>query len=169
LIPFLRIIFSGLHAGIGIGNRLIDHLEEFIDVDVEYISHEEFQLHASKESPENDIKHFRHFKQVWTKWIEQYHQIGHRFDMAYCCVGSLTGQAAIRSSVETRGSNPQVQMNKQFLLEKFVGRNKKRSAAIANDEKKIHIKQERRNEALAMIVLSPSLTRIFSWFRCWID
>ena len=39
----------------------------FIDVNVENISHEEFQLHASKESSENDIKHFRHLKQVWTK------------------------------------------------------------------------------------------------------
>ena len=87
-------------------------------------------------------------------WIEQYHQIGHRFDMAYCHVGSLRGQAAIRSSVEKRGRNPRVQMNKQFLLEKFVGRNKKRSAAIANDEKKIHIKQERRNEALAEILVA---------------
>ena len=47
-------------------------------------------------------------------WIEQYHQIGHRFDMAYCHVGSLRGQAAIRSSVEKRGRNPRVQMNKQF-------------------------------------------------------
>ncbi len=65
-IPFSRIIFSGLHAGIGIGNRLIDHLEEFIDVDVENISHEEFQLLASKKSSENDIKHFRDLKQVWT-------------------------------------------------------------------------------------------------------
>jgi hypothetical protein len=45
-------------------------------------------------------------------------------------------------------------MNKQFLLEKFVGRNKKRSAEIANDEKKIHIKQERRNEALAEILVA---------------
>jgi hypothetical protein len=44
--------------------------------------------------------------------------------MAYCCVGSLRGQAAIRSSVEKRGRNPRVQMNKQFLLEKFVGRKK---------------------------------------------
>ena len=51
-------------------------------------------------------------------WIEQYHQIGHRLDMAYCHVGSLTGQAAIRSSVEKRGRNPRVQMNKQFLLKK---------------------------------------------------
>ena len=390
LIPFSRIIFSGLHAGIGIGNRLIDHLEEFIDVDVENISHEEFQLRASKESSENDIKHFRDLKQVWTNspdggrllqkkrgrikrldaelnqsldeasiaiksaeknclnrdintliisrdeytkqisrldyilkdakskldlftknrrggeeslytsvdrifqkiganrahyfgrvfegvdirkimaksddlfgvdgeiwlkllehattnsgkadkvhqtcsdiclalklwdgafsdihmqnpsvehcqstqkridkamahirsmgfsitpkmhgmekhvvtqmqtipggigklmehWIEQYHQIGHRFDMAYCRVGSLTGQAAIRSSVEKRGRNPRVQMNKQFLLEKFVGRNKKRSAAIANDEKKIRIKQERRNEALAEILVGIESKKI---------
>ena len=36
-------------------------------------------------------------------WIEQYHQIGFRFDLAYCRVGSLVGQAAIRSSVEKRG------------------------------------------------------------------
>ena len=93
-------------------------------------------------------------------WIEQYHQIGHRFDMAYCRVGSLTGQAAIRSSVEKRGRNPRVQMNKQFLLEKFVGRNKKRSAAIANDEKKIHIKQERRNEALAEILVTIESKKI---------
>ncbi len=28
-------------------------------------------------------------------WIEQYHQIGFRFDQAYCRVGSLVGQAAI--------------------------------------------------------------------------
>ena len=93
-------------------------------------------------------------------WIEQYHQIGHRFDMAYCRVGSLSGQAAICSSVEKRGRNPRVQMNKQFLLEKFVGRNKKRSAAIANDEKKIHIKPERRNEALAEILVAIESKKI---------
>ncbi len=34
-IPFSRIIFSGLHAQIGIGNRIIKHLEELIDIDVE--------------------------------------------------------------------------------------------------------------------------------------
>ncbi len=62
LIPFLRIIFSGLHAGIGIGNRLINHIKEVIDVDVENISHKEFQLRASKESSESDIKHLRHLK-----------------------------------------------------------------------------------------------------------
>ncbi len=39
-------------------------------------------------------------------WIEQYHQTGHRFDLAYCPVGSLSGQAAICSSVEKRGRNP---------------------------------------------------------------
>jgi hypothetical protein len=51
-------------------------------------------------------------------WIEQYHQTGHMFDLAYCRIGSLSGQAAICSSVEKRGCNPPVQMNKQFLLEK---------------------------------------------------
>ena len=78
-------------------------------------------------------------------WIEQYHQTGHRFDLAYCRVGSLRGQAAICPSVEKRG--------RQFLLKKFVGRKKKRSAAVANNEEKFHIKQERRNEALAEILV----------------
>jgi hypothetical protein len=64
LIPFLRIVFSGLDASIGISNWLIDHLEEFIDVDVENILHKEFQLRASKVSSENDIKHLRHLKEV---------------------------------------------------------------------------------------------------------
>ena len=36
-------------------------------------------------------------------WIEHYHQTGYRFDLAYCRVGSLVGQAAIQSSVEKRG------------------------------------------------------------------
>ena len=66
-IPFSRIIFSGLHAAIGIGNRIIQHLEKFIDVDVEDISHEEFQLRASKTSSEDTIKTLRGLKEVWTK------------------------------------------------------------------------------------------------------
>ena len=93
-------------------------------------------------------------------WIEQHHQTGHRFDLAYCRFGSLSGQAAIRSSVEKRGCNPQGQMNKQFLLEKFVGRKRKRSAAVANDEKKILIKQERREEALAEIHVTVESKKI---------
>ena len=51
-------------------------------------------------------------------------------------------------------------MNKQFLLEKFVGRKKKRSAAVANDEKKTHIKQERRKEALAGILVTVESKKI---------
>jgi hypothetical protein len=39
-------------------------------------------------------------------WIEQCHQIGFWFDQAYCRVGSLVGQSAIRSSAEKRGCNP---------------------------------------------------------------
>jgi hypothetical protein len=66
-IPFSRIIFSGLHAAIGIGNRIIQHLEEFIDVDIEDISHEEFQPRASKTSSEDTIKTLRGLKEVWTK------------------------------------------------------------------------------------------------------
>jgi hypothetical protein len=54
-IPFSNIIFSGLDAKIDIGNRIIKHLEEFIDIDGENISHEEFQLSASKTSSDHTI------------------------------------------------------------------------------------------------------------------
>jgi hypothetical protein len=66
-ISFSRIIFSGLLAKIGIGNRIVKHLEVFIDIDVEDIPHEEFQLHASKTSFNHTIKSLRDLKEVWTK------------------------------------------------------------------------------------------------------
>ena len=48
-------------------------------------------------------------------WIEQYHQIGYRFDLAYCRVGTLERQAAIPARMEKRGMNAQVQMNVKAL------------------------------------------------------
>jgi hypothetical protein len=94
-------------------------------------------------------------------WIEQYHQTGFRFDMAYCCVGPLVGQAAIRSSAEKRARNPQVQINKMLLQKSFVGMiRKRRSAAIESDEKKTQIKcQERRENALAKISATIELDK----------
>ena len=79
-------------------------------------------------------------------WIEQYHQVGHRFDMAYCRVGSLKGQAEIRARAEKRGSNPRVQMKKKLLDDTFTKKKRKRSA-IANDEKALQVKRERREIA----------------------
>jgi len=58
-------------------------------------------------------------------------------------------------------------MNKQFLLEKIVGRKRKRSAAVANDEKKIHIKQERREEALAEIRVTVESKKLKLFVRSW--
>ena len=92
-------------------------------------------------------------------WIEQYHQTGFRFDMAYCRVGSLVGQAAIRSSAEKRARNPRVQMSKMLLQKSFVGIRKRRSAAIESDEKKTQIKQERRDNALAEISATIELDK----------
>ena len=76
-------------------------------------------------------------------WIEQYHQIGHRFDMSYCRVRSLKGQAEIRSRAEKRGSNPHVQMKKKLLDDKYTQKKRKRSA-LANEEKQLQVKRERR-------------------------
>jgi len=53
--------------------------------------------------------------------IEQYHQTSFRFDLAYCRVGSLMEQAAIRSSAETRAHNPRVQLNKMLLQKGLLG------------------------------------------------
>jgi hypothetical protein len=92
-------------------------------------------------------------------WIEQYHQTGFRFDLAYCRVGSLVGQATIRSSTEKRARNPRVQLNKVLLQKSFVGIRKRRSAAIESEEKKIHIKHEKREHALAEISATIELDK----------
>ena len=92
-------------------------------------------------------------------WNEQYHQTGFRFDLAYCCAGSLIGQTAIWSICEKRSRNPLVQLNKQLLEKAFVGRIKKKRAAIKSEEKKMHIKLERREHALAEILATIELDR----------
>ena len=90
---------------------------------------------------------------------EQYHQIGFRFDQAYCPVGSLVGQAAIQSSAEKRARNPQVQLNKMLLQKRFVGIRKRQSAAIKSEEKKIQIKHERREHTLSKISATIQLDK----------
>ena len=92
-------------------------------------------------------------------WIEQYHQTGFRFDLAYCCVGSLVGQAAIRSSAEKRAHNPRVQLNKMLLQKIFVGIRVRQSAAIESEEKKIQIKHERRENALTEMSATIELNK----------
>lgn len=82
-------------------------------------------------------------------WIEQYHQIGFRFDMSYCRAGTLKGQADIRSSAEKRGRNPRVQMCKRMLQDRYEGKRKKRVSAAENYKQSLKVKQERRNSALA--------------------
>ena len=81
-------------------------------------------------------KHMEH-------WIEQYHQIGYRFDVAYCQVGSLKGQASIRSSIKKQARNPLVQLNKQILQDAF-GKSRKSKCKLAN-ERKQQMKQEKRD------------------------
>ena len=35
-------------------------------------------------------------------WVEQYHQVGHRYDLSYCRAGSLEKQAEFGSRLEKR-------------------------------------------------------------------
>ena len=65
-IPFSRIIFSGLHAEIGIGNRIIKHLEEFIDIDVEDIS-PRIPATCIKDFIQSFHQKIRDLKEVWKK------------------------------------------------------------------------------------------------------
>ena len=48
-------------------------------------------------------------------WVEQYHQVGRRYDLSYCRAGSLEKQAKLRSKLERRGRHPRVRMNKKRL------------------------------------------------------
>ena len=64
IIPFSRCIFLRLHAGIGIGNHFIQYLETFIDIDVERISHEEFQLRETRNTTEHKVHQLRKEKEV---------------------------------------------------------------------------------------------------------
>ena len=66
-IPFSNIIFAGLHAGIGIGNMITDYLEEFIDIEVEHLSDEEFRERQTKIDTEYDLRELRDEKAVWTE------------------------------------------------------------------------------------------------------
>ena len=108
-------------------------------------------------------KHMEH-------WIEQYHQIGYRFDVAYCRVGSLKGQAAIRSSVEKRGRNPLVQMNKKKLEEAFTRRKRKKSKRDLEHEAKRQVKEEKREIAFLLEDLNlpadSDLTKVREDLEC---
>ena len=63
--PFDRIFFSGLHASIGICNLFVNKLEEFIHINIEHISPEEFQLRETKSSTCNQIKLLQAEKKEW--------------------------------------------------------------------------------------------------------
>ena len=104
-------------------------------------------------------KHIEH-------WIEQYHQIGSSFDVAYCKVGSLEGQATIRSSNEKRGRHPLVQMNKQKLQEAFTRRKSKKWKGDVEKEKKQQVKQEKRDIAFSADFEDIDLNKIREDLEC---
>jgi hypothetical protein len=76
-------------------------------------------------------------------WIEHYHQVGYRYDVAYDRVGSPVKAAEIRAKAEKRSRQPQVQLNKN-LLHTFVKRKMKK---VKESKHMVQIKQERRDQA----------------------
>ena len=77
-------------------------------------------------------------------WIEHYHQVGYRFDVAYDRVGSTEVSAKIRATSEKRSRHPQVQLHTKHLQE--FG--KKKVNKVRKYEKQQKIKQELRDQAL---------------------
>jgi hypothetical protein len=67
MISFACIVFSGLHASIEIGGVLVNKLVEFIDVDMEHIPLEEFQLRKTKLSASIQIELLQADEKEWNK------------------------------------------------------------------------------------------------------
>jgi len=78
-------------------------------------------------------------------WIEHYHQVGYRFDVAYDRVGSSVKSAEIRARSEKRSRHPQVQVDKKYL-QSF---GKRKVEKVRKSEQIQQIKQEQRDNALA--------------------
>ena len=77
-------------------------------------------------------------------WVEQYHQVGYRYDLSYCRVGSLKRQAEVRSKMEKRERHPRVKMNKKRLQDI----KKKCTARKTKQQEKAAIKKEMREKAV---------------------
>ena len=77
-------------------------------------------------------------------WVEHYHQVGYRYDVSYCRMGSLVKQASVRSRKEAIARAPQVIICKRRREELKKKRNKK------NDKREVAEKerQERHDDAL---------------------
>ena len=84
-------------------------------------------------------------------WIEQYHQTGYRFDVAYSRIGSTERAANVRARLERMTSNHEVKMNRQHLEVKYVGSRKRKAVALKEE---YNVKQEKRDKALADIYAS---------------
>jgi hypothetical protein len=92
-------------------------------------------------------------------WIEHYHQVGYRFDVAYDRVGSSVKSAEIRARSEKRSRHRQVQLHTKHLQE-FGQRKVKKERKY---EQLLQKKQERRDEALASFKSKYSDAAIISY------
>lgn len=86
-------------------------------------------------------------------WVEQYHQIGHRYDLSYCRAGLLNNQASIRAVVEKRARHPKVKMAINRVHTHYKGSRKKKVKQVAKAEEKVRIKLERRSKAFEEVAV----------------
>ena len=64
-IAFSNILFSGLHAQMGIVQQILDRLDAFVDLRIENISHEEMQVRREKTNSAIDLERARAEKAIW--------------------------------------------------------------------------------------------------------
>ncbi len=81
-------------------------------------------------------------------WIEQYHQVGFKYDMKYRNMSGDFEKAVVRAKREKISMNPGVVKANEVRVDKFEGKRKKPDKNIDNNDKKKKIKIDRRNEAL---------------------
>ena len=82
-------------------------------------------------------------------WVEQYHQVGHRYDLSYCRAGKLERQACYRSVAEKRARHPKVKMSVNRVKKRYVNSRKTKISQRIKSEEKVRIKQERRTKAFS--------------------
>jgi len=84
------------------------------------------KLHGMEAHIVSQMRHIRGgICKLVKHWVEHYHQVGYRYDISYCRMGSLKKQAATRSSKEAIARAPKVRMCRKRREEQKKKRTKK--------------------------------------------
>ena len=137
-IPFKRHIFSVLHAGIGIGNRIVKELETFIDLDIEHITPEEFQKRTERDTALDSLSTQRILKGVWMNS----HQGGKAIGRKRNRVKTLERQLKTNITAEQKREKTKEQKKLRNDITQLVKKRDKYSKEISRLEKVVNDSKE---------------------------